>query len=84
MREFDAHQGWEGTMSKDKFSIERLSYDSGKESATYRLKGDRDGQRSDIWGSFQLPTPGDLPESEVRALAKARLAELLRAAADSL
>lgn len=71
-------------MKPDSIQLQSLTYDSQNEIARFTFMGWRRGKPLSVSGSLQVPTPGDLPESQVRELAKSHAKQLLRDLADSL
>lgn len=68
----------------DSIKLHSLTYDSENEVAHFNFSGWQGGKPMNANGSVGVPTPGDLPESQVRAQAKTHVQKLLRALADSL
>lgn len=68
----------------DSLQLARLNYDSENEQAQFGFSGFRGGKPFNISGGLHVPTPGDLPESQVRAKVKEHLKKLLRDCADRL
>ena len=68
----------------DKIQLNSLTYESENEVAQFNFHGWRGGKPFSANGALHVPTPGDLPESQVRAAVKQHVKKLLRDLADSL
>ncbi|PWK65876.1 hypothetical protein [Aminobacter sp. AP02] len=65
-------------------AIKGLSHDSTANAANFNITCRLDDEPASIMGRLPVPTSGDLKESEVTALSKAALADLLEAIAAHL
>lgn len=71
-------------MSKPDLKLTSLTYDSENEVAHFIFNGWRSDRPASANGQLHVASPGDLPESQVRAAVKAELKRMLSEMSDAL